>query len=96
MGFVAVLFPTTSKERRCEEVRPMECEDALARLWEYLDQELRPEDAQAVKAHLSRCTSCYPAYCCDRGLLELLARQRSTCTAPAALLTSIRARLKVS
>jgi hypothetical protein len=48
-----------------------------------------------VAAHLSTCPQCHPAYCCDRALLELLARQRATCVAPANLLVSIRVRLKL-
>lgn len=63
----------------------MECEDILIRLWEYLDQELAPEEAEAVRAHLRRCPRCHPAYCCDRAFLELLARQRANCTAPVSL-----------
>jgi mycothiol system anti-sigma-R factor len=74
----------------------MECKDVLIRLWEYLDEELGPEEAEAVQAHLRECLGCYPAYCCDRALLELLARQRLTCSAPVALVWSVRARLKVS
>ena len=72
----------------------MECREVLVSLWEYLDEELRPEEAEAVAAHLSHCESCYPAYCCDRALLELLARQRTACSAPAALVMSIRVQLK--
>jgi mycothiol system anti-sigma-R factor len=72
----------------------MECRDVLIRLWEYLDAELGPEEANAVAAHLSACRACYPAYCCNRALLELLARQRTVCRAPAALLVSIQTRLK--
>lgn len=64
----------------------MNCEEVLIRLWEYLDQELAPEEAAVVRAHLRRCPECHPAYCCDRAFLELLARQRSRCTAPAGLL----------
>jgi hypothetical protein len=74
----------------------MECKEVLICLWEYLDEELRPEDAEAVAAHLCLCGGCYPAYCCDRALLDLLARQRTACSAPAALVTSVRARLKAS
>jgi mycothiol system anti-sigma-R factor len=73
----------------------MECKDVLVRLWEYLDEELRPEEVTAVATHLSTCPHCHPAYCCDRALLELLARQRATCAAPADLLGSIRVRLKL-
>jgi hypothetical protein len=73
----------------------MECKEVLVRLWEYLDEELRPEESEAVATHLCNCRQCYPAYCCDRGLLELLARQRATCEAPAALEVSIRLRLNL-
>lgn len=63
----------------------MECDEVLVRLWEYLDQELTPHDAAEVNAHLRRCSRCYPAYCCDRAFLDLLARLPRSCTAPAAL-----------
>jgi anti-sigma factor (TIGR02949 family) len=72
----------------------MECKDVLARLWEYLDEELGREEADSVTAHLSFCRQCHPAYCCDRALLELLARQRSACAAPPDFLVSLRVRLK--
>jgi mycothiol system anti-sigma-R factor len=74
----------------------MECDEVLVRLWEYLDQELGPEEAAAIEAHLGCCSGCYPAYACDRGLLELLARQRATCSAPMYLVLSIKARLEAS
>jgi mycothiol system anti-sigma-R factor len=74
----------------------MECKEVLILLWEYLDEELRPEESAAVAAHLKRCLRCYPAYCCDQALLELLARQRTRCSAPASLVRSIRVRLKRS
>lgn len=74
----------------------MECEEVLSRLWEYLDEELTPKEAKAIALHLRCCAECYPAYSCDRALLHLLARQRLTCSAPAALVLSVRARLKPS
>jgi len=74
----------------------MECKEVLICLWEYLDEELRPEEAEAVAAHLRHCGACYRAYCCDRALLDLLARQRTACSAPPALVMSIRLRLNVS
>jgi anti-sigma factor RsiW len=63
----------------------MECEEVMVRLWEYLDQELMAEEAKAVRAHLSSCGCCHPAYCCDRAFLELLARQRGLGSAPPTL-----------
>lgn len=72
----------------------MNCEEVLVLLWEYLDDELAPEEVETVGAHLRRCDSCHPAYCCDRAFLELLARQRARCSAPPVLAASIRARLR--
>ena len=72
----------------------MRCEEVLIRLWEYLDEELASEEAAAVKFHLHDCRQCHPAYCCDRAFLELLARQRATCSAPDILVAAIRARLR--
>jgi mycothiol system anti-sigma-R factor len=74
----------------------MDCKEVLIFLWEYLDEELGPEEAVAVAGHLGHCGTCYPAYCCDRALLDLVARQRTACSAPAALVMAIRAQLKLS
>jgi len=74
----------------------MECEEVLVRLWEYLDQELGPTEAEAVGAHLDRCPGCYPAFGCRRALLGVLARQRTNCAAPAKLVQSIRVRFVAS
>jgi mycothiol system anti-sigma-R factor len=67
----------------------MECKQVLARLWEYLDQELGPEEAYVIGAHLEDCAGCYPAYCCNRAFLQLLARQRHMCTAPSRLRVAV-------
>lgn len=72
----------------------MECEAVLALLWEYLDEELGSEEAEAVGSHVSRCPRCRPAYCCDRAFLELLARQRARCPASPTLVTSLRGWLR--
>ena len=71
----------------------MECREVLSRLWEYLDEELGPEESRSVAEHLGRCLDCYPAHCCHRALLELLARQGDGWSAPATLITAIRVRL---
>jgi mycothiol system anti-sigma-R factor len=74
----------------------MRCDDVLTRLWEYLDEELAPEEARAVRAHLSDCRHCHPAYCCDRALLELLARQRDRYVAPKTLGVNLQLLLSIS
>jgi predicted anti-sigma-YlaC factor YlaD len=71
----------------------MECEAVVVVLWEYLDEELGPEEADAVSAHLRSCSRCRPGYCWDRALLQLLARQRALSASPL-LLASVRARLR--
>jgi len=74
----------------------MECEEVLIRLWEYLDQELGPKEAEEVRDHLDGCTGCYPAFGCSRALLRALARQRANCAAPPSLVQSVRVRLRAS
>jgi len=38
------------------------CEDALARLWEYLDDELTRDVEAQIRKHLEICNRCYPQY----------------------------------
>ena len=72
----------------------MECEEVLVRLWEYLDQELEPEEAERIRAHLEWCRNCYPAYRRDRAFLQLLGRLAKGCSAPPTLVASLRLRLR--
>ena len=74
-------------------IERMECEAVIVVLWEYLDEELGPEEADAVTAHLGSCARCRPGYCWNRALLQVLARQRALGASPL-LLTSVRARLR--
>ena len=39
---------------------PISCQDALERLYEYLDGELTPESADEVQRHIEVCDACYP------------------------------------
>jgi anti-sigma factor (TIGR02949 family) len=39
--------------------KEMDCEQALARLFEFLDHELQPEESDAVQHHLSTCRTCF-------------------------------------
>jgi len=68
----------------------MDCEEALSRLWEYLDQELKPDESRSLDAHLEECPRCHPVYCCNRAFLRLLARQRESCCAPWSLMLWVR------
>jgi mycothiol system anti-sigma-R factor len=41
------------------EVRVIDCEEALHRLFEYLDAELDRPSQRAIEQHLERCRSCF-------------------------------------
>lgn len=45
------------------------CEDALARLWDFLDGELPPDEQEALQRHLEVCGRCYPQYDFQRAYL---------------------------
>jgi anti-sigma factor (TIGR02949 family) len=39
---------------------PISCEEALERLYEYLDGELNAHNADEVRRHVEVCEACYP------------------------------------
>ena len=39
---------------------PISCQEALQRLYEYLDGELTPGSAEEVERHVEVCNRCYP------------------------------------
>ena len=41
------------------DIRPIDCEEALRRLFEYLDAELDGEPQLAMEQHLERCRTCF-------------------------------------
>lgn len=61
------------------------CEEALARLWEFLDGELPPENEDAVKKHLDICNRCYPQYDFQRAYFEFTRRVQDREHAPPSL-----------
>lgn len=61
------------------------CEEALSRLWEFLDGELPPADETAVKRHLEVCNRCYPHYDFRRAYFEYARQVREREQAPASL-----------
>ncbi len=50
------------------------CNDALARLWAYLDSELEELDAVQVQAHLDDCAGCLSEYQVELVLKRVLRR----------------------
>ncbi len=50
------------------------CREAVARLYEYLDGELTPESAEAIREHFEICQRCYPHLCFTQAFQETLRR----------------------
>ncbi|GBD32232.1 MAG: hypothetical protein KatS3mg081_2031 [Gemmatimonadales bacterium] len=60
----------------------MNCHEAAARVYEYLDRELTPEVALEIERHLEACPACYDHFEFQRAFLELLARRGAAIRAP--------------
>lgn len=72
-----------------EKMGMIRCEEALARLMEFIDGELPVEQEAVVKKHLDICTRCYPKYDFQRAYREFTRRLREREHAP----TTLRRRL---
>lgn len=54
--------------------RQLTCDQAAARLYEYLDGELTPEVQAAIAEHLKACAHCFGRFEFERAFLEYIAR----------------------
>lgn len=52
------------------------CEHVLERLWEFLDEELSPDEEVQVQQHLNICNQCFPRYDFQRAYFEYAHRIR--------------------
>jgi mycothiol system anti-sigma-R factor len=50
--------------------RELNCEESLARVYEYLDGELDAGEHEAVRRHLEKCRKCYPNFDFERLFLD--------------------------
>lgn len=50
------------------------CDHVIAKLWEYVDGELKEENAARVRAHLEICSRCFPQYDFQRAYKEFVRR----------------------
>jgi mycothiol system anti-sigma-R factor len=50
----------------------LSCEEALARVYEYLDGELGAAEHDAVRRHLEKCRNCYPHFDFERLFLDYI------------------------
>jgi anti-sigma factor (TIGR02949 family) len=66
------------------------CAQALARLDDFLDRELSPDEMRAVQAHLDVCARCAHAHRFEAGLLDELKQRLRRLSLPEALRARIR------
>jgi len=64
--------------------RDIDCEEALGRLFEFLDHELDAEERDAMQFHLSRCKSCFSRANFEQRLKQRLRELRADDDAGAA------------
>jgi anti-sigma factor (TIGR02949 family) len=62
------------------EKKPIDCEQALARIFDFIDHELRAEEHAAMQEHLDACKSCFSRADFERRMKEKLARLRDEAT----------------
>jgi anti-sigma factor RsiW len=69
------------------------CQEAAARLDDFVDRELSPEELRAVERHLQECARCAPVFQFHEGMLRRVHDALGRIRAPEGLLASIRSRL---
>jgi anti-sigma factor (TIGR02949 family) len=80
------------KKDPCSQLGPsdaVDCRTALQQLWDYLDGELEAPRMDAIRAHLARCSHCYPHYDVEKAFLEAVHSCQCTTCAP----TDVRCRV---
>jgi anti-sigma factor (TIGR02949 family) len=64
------------------EAIPTECMQVLLHVWDYLDDQLTPDETSALRAHIAECPQCYDYQLFQESFLEALATLRARRGAP--------------
>lgn len=67
-----------------KKIEPIDCEQALARIFEYVDRELSGDEREAMEHHLQTCKSCFSRAEFERRLKGKLVQLRDEEATPAA------------
>lgn len=62
-----------------------QCQEAVKRLTDYLSDELRPEEEEAIKEHLSQCKGCFAKFHFEETLLRAIRSRAAQVIAPPTL-----------
>nr|WP_100348353.1 mycothiol system anti-sigma-R factor [Luteimicrobium subarcticum] len=71
------------------------CDHVVGHLYEYLDSEMTPEDAERMRAHLAHCSPCLAELGLDELVRQVLRRSCAD-KAPEGLRARVRAQLTVT
>jgi anti-sigma factor (TIGR02949 family) len=63
----------------------IDCDEAVAQLYDYLKRELTPDLAGEVRSHITRCRSCFDQAQFEENFLRLLETRGTRETCPEAL-----------
>ena len=73
----------------------IDCETAMQQLWDYLDGQLDVRAEAAVRAHMDRCSHCFPHAQFGELVLKAVAEQRRAPTDSPSLRTRVLERLRL-
>jgi len=73
----------------------LDCQEAIARLQDYLKQELTPELAAEMHAHLEHCRPCLGYARFEKSFLEMLEAQAGHCGCPDELRARVLRELRI-
>jgi mycothiol system anti-sigma-R factor len=66
------------------------CDETIAKLYEYLDRELSPDERREVEVHLSRCPPCREHFRFEYNVLSVIGKRCRETAAPAPLVEKVR------
>jgi mycothiol system anti-sigma-R factor len=78
----------------CDDSHETDCDEVLAEVWLFLDQECDQERRELLRQHLDDCHPCLAAYGLEEKLKALLARKCGGEQAPSALRAKLRDQIR--
>jgi anti-sigma factor (TIGR02949 family) len=86
---------TTSARERLEELGLSEsCVEVMQHLWEFLDEEITPDGARRLQAHLAECEQCRGFRDYQSCVFDALAKLKAHLDAPSGLRDKIAEKLR--
>ena len=77
-----------------EKIDPLTCQEAVARLDDYLDRELSEEEMRRVRHHLETCAGCAGHFRVEEDLLQQVRDKMRRIAVPGDLMARIQKRLE--